>query len=169
MGNLQRDLNAVVVLIICTVLISAFGVEFIWREVPCPLCMLQRLAMISAATGFLLNVWFGSKMSHYGLSLLSSVFGVFVALRQISLHVCPGMPTFGFPVLGLSLYTWSFIVFLCCVLSVAGLLFLYDPLKSNEKPEVDNLGKITLGLLLTITALNMVTTYYHCGLTPCHD
>lgn len=169
MGNIQRDLNAIVVLIVCGVLLSAYVVEFFWHEVPCPLCMLQRLAMISAACGFLLNVRFGVKMSHYGLAILSSIAGGTVALRQISLHVCPGMPAFGFPVLGLSLYTWSFVVFVCCVLSVGGLLFLYNPKQDSEEPHHDKLGTITLGLLLAIAAANIFTTYYHCGLSACHD
>jgi len=170
MGNLQRDLNAVVILIICGVLLSAYCVEFFWREVPCPLCMLQRLGMIAAASALLLNVRFGVKASHYGLALLSCLAGGTVALRQISLHVCPGMPTFGFPVLGLSLYTWSFVVFVCTVLAIAGLLFLYDPKEESDvAPLNDKLGNIAFGALLTIAAANILTTFYHCGLSACHE
>lgn len=170
MEHVQKNLNALVVLIICGVLLSAYCVEFFWHEVPCPLCMLQRLGMIAAASGFLLNVRFGINMAHYGLALLSSIVGGTVALRQISLHVCPGMPTFGFPVLGLSLYTWSFVVFVCCVLSVAGLLFLYDSSRySEEEPEQNALGKLAFWLLLAVAAANVITTFMHCGLTACHD
>lgn len=170
MSNTQRTLNALLSLIISGVLLSAFGVEFIWREVPCPLCMLQRLCMIGAAIGFMLNVKYGIHMSHYGLSLLSSLAGGTVALRQISLHVCPGFPTFGIPVLGLSLYTWSFIVFACIVLAVAGLLFLYDP-QNNEDGDKEMAGieKLALSILFIVAAANIFTTFYHCGLGPCHD
>jgi disulfide bond formation protein DsbB len=170
MKDIQRTLNALICLIICGVLLSAFGVEFLWREVPCPLCMLQRLCMIGAAIGCMLNVKFGIKASHYGLMLLSSLAGGTVALRQISLHVCPGTPTFGFPVLGLSLYTWSFLVFACVVLSVAGLLFLYDHKEeeSNEQ-QMSGFGKAAFTVLLLVTATNVVTTFFHCGLGPCHD
>jgi len=170
MKNLQQTFNEVIILIICGVLFSAYCVEFFWHEVPCPLCMLQRLGMVGAASGCLLNVRFGIKMSHYGLSLLSSLVGGTVALRQISLHVCPGMPTFGFPVLGLSLYTWSFVVFACVVLSIAGLLFLYDPLKDEqEAPTKNKLATISFGVLLAITAANALTTFLHCGLGPCQE
>lgn len=166
----QKTLNALVSLIICGVLLSAFGVEFIWSEVPCPLCMLQRLCMIGAAIGFILNVKYGVKPSHYGLSLLSALAGGTVALRQISLHVCPGFPTFGIPVLGLSLYTWSFIVFVCVVAAVALLLFLYDPAKeSDEECEMAPLGKFALAVLFLVAAANIFTTFYHCGFGPCHD
>ena len=170
MRNTQRTLNALVSLIICGVLISAFGVEFIWREVPCPLCMLQRLCMIGAAIGFMLNVKFGIKPAHYGLSLLSSLAGGTVALRQISLHVCPGFPTFGIPVLGLSLYTWSFIVFVCVVAAVAGLLFLYDPQNDEDgEREMAPFETLALTVLFVVAAANILTTFYHCGFGPCHD
>lgn len=170
MVQLERFLNGLIILIICGILLSAFGVEFIWREVPCPLCMLQRLCMIGAACGFLLNVRFGVKMSHYGLCLLSSLAGGTVALRQISLHVCPGFPEFGLPVLGLSLYTWSFIIFACIVLSVAGLLFLYHSDEENEEsPKMEGFDKFVFSLLLIVTTANIVTTFSHCGFGPCHD
>lgn len=171
MNDLQKILNGLVLIIISTVLLSAFGVEIFEQEVPCPLCMLQRLCMIGAAIGCLLNVRFGIHMSHYGLTLLSCLCGGIVALRQISLHVCPGFPEFGIPILGLSLYTWSFIVFASTVLAVAGLLFLYNPpLKDfNESFAFTTFGKLVFGLLFSVTATNVITTFLHCGFGPCHD
>lgn len=170
MADIQRNLNGLVAIIICGVLLSAYGVEFFWHEVPCPLCMLQRLCMIGAAIGCLLNVRFGIHMCHYGFTLLSSLAGGTVALRQISLHVCPGFPEFGFPVLGLSLYTWSFVVFVCTGLAVALLLFLYDPLKDSvESFTFSKFGKFVFGLLFTVTAANVITTFLHCGFGPCQD
>lgn len=172
MNHLQRPLNALIALILCLILLSAYGVQFIWKEEPCPLCMLQRVAMLSVAIGCLLNVRCGIKMSHYALCLLSSILGGTVALRQISLHVCPSFPTFGVPVLGLSLYTWSFITFACVVFAIALLLFLYDP-KVDDSPDqpikMSNFEKSTFGLTLFITLANVITTYLQCGIGPCHD
>jgi len=170
MNEIQKNLNALVIVIICGVLLSAYGVEFFWSEVPCPLCMLQRLCMIAAAIGCLLNLRFGIHTSHYGLTLLSCIAGGTVALRQISLHVCPGFPEFGFPVLGLSLYTWSFFVFVCTGLAVALLLFLYDPMEECAESFIfTKFGKFVFGLLFTVTAANVITTFLHCGFGPCHD
>lgn len=170
MPRLERNLNVFLIFILSGVLLSAFGVQFIWHEEPCPLCLLQRLGMIGVAVGALLNVWFGVRMSHYGLCLLSSLMGGFVALRQISLHVCPGFPGFGVPVLGLSLYTWSFIVFVCAVLYIAGMLFLYDPEESRAEPPPLNLwSKIAFGVIFFIAAVNIAATFMQCGLGPCKD
>lgn len=166
----QRDLNALMIVVLSGVLLGAFGVQLIWQEEPCPLCMLQRVGMIGVATGAMLNVWFGVRMSHYGICLLSSLFGGAVALRQISLHVCPGFPTFGLPVLGLSLYTWSFFVFVAIVLAVAVLLFFYDPKENDVNPPTHSAwSKFACGLIFLIALANIVTTFLQCGFGPCTD
>ena len=167
---LQKNLNALIILTIVGILIAAFGVQFIWNEQPCPLCMLQRLGMISVAASLLLNIRFGIRPTHYGLALFSSLMGGFVALRQISLHVCPGLPEFGMPVLGLSLYTWSFIIFACCVFAVGILLCLYNPKKIVEQDVPMNwLCRFAFVMLLLITIANIITTFSQCGLGICED
>lgn len=168
--NWEKNLNALIIVILSGVLLSAYGVQFIWNEQPCPLCILQRLGMIGVAMGALLNVSNGIRMSHYGLMLLSAIVGGTVALRQISLHVCPGFSTFGIPVLGLSLYTWSFVVFVCVVCAVALLLFLYDPKESDEKAlPLNTWCKGAFSLIFFVTMANLVTTFLQCGFGPCVD
>lgn len=170
MQEVVRNLNAVLVLILSGILISAFGVQFFWHEEPCPLCMLQRLGMIGVSIGALLNMKFGVKTSHYGLSLLACLMGGTVALRQISLHVCPGFSTFGIPVLGLSLYTWSFLTFACAVLYIAILLFIEIPDKTTQVvPKMNKLENFAFVIIFLITAVNVVTTFLQCGFGPCTD
>lgn len=165
---LERNLNALIVLILVGTLLSAYGVQFIWHEEPCPLCLLQRIGMLGVAVGALMNVVFNIRMSHYAIMLLCSVFGGFVALRQVSLHVCPGFSSFGWPVLGLSLYTWSFVVFTCVVTSVGLLLILFDRRKEYEDyPPVNILGKTALYLTLLVATANIFTTLGQCGLGVC--
>lgn len=164
----ERDFNALVILIISGVLLAAYGVQFIYKEEPCPLCMLQRIGMIGIAACCAMNLWFGIRMTHYGLILLFCILGGTIALRQISLHVCPGFASFGFPVLGLSLYTWSFIVFSCSVAFVALMLFLHDPNKYQKAP-LNLLSKSALGIITFVTLANVVTTFMHCGFGPCGE
>lgn len=166
--EIERILNALVIIIITAILLSAFGVQLIMHEEPCPLCFLQRLGMLSVGSSLLLNLWFGIRPSHYGLALLSSIIGGSVALRQISLHACPGVPAFGIPILGLSLYTWSFLIFTCCILAVAILLFLYNPKKSGEIPgRFSYLEKAACALLFFSAAANILSAFLQCGLGPC--
>ena len=39
------------ILVLCGTLLAAFGVQFFEGEMPCPLCILQRLAMMISAMG----------------------------------------------------------------------------------------------------------------------
>ena len=167
---LQKNINALIIFILSGVLISAFGVQFLWHEEPCPLCLLQRIGMISVAAALALNIKFGIRPFFYGLALLASLFGGFVALRQISLHVCPGFPEFGLPVLGISLYTWSFFVFVCCVFAVALLLFLYDPEENKESElSINRFQSYAFWVIFFVTLTNVIATLAQCGLGICHD
>ncbi len=167
-GSLQKTLNALFIMVICGVLLSGYSYQFLKAELPCPLCMLQRLAMIGVAMGPLLNLSFGIRMEHYALSLFSCVFGAAVSLRQIALHVCRNFSTFGEPVLGFDLYVWAFIVFTCSIFAVALLLFLYGFGKEKEIPhEPSPLNKVVFGLLALVVVGNIVTTFMECGFSPC--
>lgn len=171
MVTYERNLNALLIIILSGVLLSAYAVQFLWNEEPCPLCLLQRLGMLGVASGALMNLRFGVRPFHYGLSLISAVVGGTVALRQISLHVCPGFaPPFGLPVLGLSLYTWSFLVFVCSVLYIAFLLFLYKPGESELEPAAyTKWSKTAFSLIFFVALTNVITTWMQCGLGPCVD
>jgi disulfide bond formation protein DsbB len=109
--QLARSLNVLFVLAVSLILLAAFGVQFAKGELPCPLCLLQRLAMLGVGAGALLNVRYGVRPRHYGFALASAIFGGAVAGRQVLLHIAPGDPGYGEPLLGWHLYTWSFVAF----------------------------------------------------------
>ena len=161
-----RFLNALHILILCGVLLGAYSVQFLLHEQPCPLCMLQRLSMIGIAFAALCNLKFGIRPLHYGLGILSAILGASVSLRQMALHICPQFPTFGEPLFGLDLYWWAFVVFACSILAIAVLLFLYK--KEQEKPHPLNWFEWgVFGLILLITAANVITTLMECGVSAC--
>lgn len=169
MTKIGKVCNALIILTLSGILLAAYGVQFLKGEKPCPLCLLQRFAMMGVATGLLLNITFGIRTSHYGLSLLSALAGGTVALRQISLHVCPGFSVFGVPVLGLSLYTWSFLIFTCVVLAVALLLLIAEPMKEELQQTMDPLSKIAFLMIFLIAFANVLTTFAQCGFGICGE
>jgi disulfide bond formation protein DsbB len=95
MASLVRLGNALGALGIALVLVVAFGMQFVFGELPCPLCSLQRVALVLCGMGFLLNLRFGVQPLHYGLSILAALFGVAVAGRQVLLHIVPGSGAYG--------------------------------------------------------------------------
>jgi disulfide bond formation protein DsbB len=166
LNQIVRFLNALHVLVLCGILLAAYGVQFLLSEQPCPLCLLQRLAMIGVAISLICNLKFGVHLLHYGLGILSCIFGASVSLRQMALHICPQFPTFGEPILGLDLYWWAFVAFGASLLAIALYLFLYD--KSEEKKMKMNwFEKFVFGLIALITLGNVITTFIECGFSVC--
>lgn len=165
---LERSLNAIWVFVICGVLLGGYSVQFLKNELPCPLCLLQRLSMIGVAMGPLLNLRFGTYPAHYAVSILSALFGGFVSLRQISLHICPGFSSFGEPVFGLELYTWALVIFACSIFVSVIMLFLYTTSPQHvKKAQISTFEGIAFWLVLFMTALNVITTVQECGLSAC--
>lgn len=162
--ELSRLFSAILVIVLCGVITAAFGYQIIFNQNPCPLCFLQRVAMIGIATGQLLNFRFGFKMSHHAISLFNCLFGAAVSLRQICLHICPGFPTFGTPVLGFGLYSWAFIVFVCSLFVIGVILWLYNPKwKALSSKPLDYLERFASIYLFLIVFIDMVIAASVCG------
>ncbi|HXS37534.1 MAG TPA: disulfide bond formation protein B [Flavipsychrobacter sp.] len=167
-------INLFGVLGLCFVLCGAYYMQFVVKEFPCPLCLLQRMCMLGVAFGLLLNLKYGFKTSHYGLSILSAVLGGAIATRQILLHICPkaGDTGYGTPVLGLHLYTWALLFFITSIVAIA-LLLLYTKqfeergLRSNAQVKVTNVASFVFWLLFLLSLTNMIFALLECGFGPC--
>src|SRR5688572_2357784 len=105
--------------VLIAILAAAFAVQLIAGEPPCPLCVVQRIALMMCALGplyVLLQARAGALSCRdvaigNGISIISALVGAAVSTRQVLLHILPGDPGFGNPVLGLHLYTWCLIAF----------------------------------------------------------
>ena len=170
--SVMQVLNAVAAVVMFSVVAGAYGVQFINSEVPCPLCLLIRVAMLAAGFGLCLNALWGPRAVHYGVSLLACVLGAGISLRQVSLHVVPGTGSYGSAVLGFHLYTWAFIVFSAMILAIAAVLTFqrqFGPRKALAPKIVKPIavGVTCIGLLLSAT--NVVTTTVECTAGACPD
>jgi disulfide bond formation protein DsbB len=160
-----RTSNALMILVLVSILAASFTMQLFDLQLPCAYCILQRSAMIGTATGLAMNLRFGIAMRHYALSLFCALAGGAIALRQIGLHACPQFPIFGNPVLGLSLYTWSFLIFASSILAIASFLFLH---KGEEEKKTMNLfEKFAVGTLFTASIILALLTFHQCGLGDC--
>jgi disulfide bond formation protein DsbB len=112
------------------ILTAAFAVQFWSGEPPCPLCVMQRIALMLIALGplhILLRAYAEGLTSRalalgQGMAIIAAVVGALASGRQILLHILPGDPGFGSPVFGLHLYTWCFITFSGQIVASAVLL-----------------------------------------------
>jgi disulfide bond formation protein DsbB len=151
------------ILVLCLVLLGAFGIQFFEGERPCPLCILQRLGMMLAASGaaYLLVRWKNGELSAadymtgHAMIILAALGGSFVSVRQDLLHIMPGDPGYGDPVMGLHLYTWALVVFVCLIGSSAiCLLFNGWFLEGRARPGW--WSRAVLGLLAFLILANTV-------------
>ncbi len=168
---LIRSLNILGLLGVSAVLAVAFFYQLVLGELPCPLCLLQRGALVALGLGFLLNIRFGSSPAHYGVVVVSAVIGACVSLRQVLLHIQPGDPGYGSTFLGLHFYSWALVAFAAYVIFAGVLLFLESGDRPSEvrRSPIDRLGAAAVWILLLLVAGNLASTLLECGFGSCPD
>jgi len=165
-------LNAVGLYGIAFVLIVAYAEQFLLGELPCPLCLLQRLLFAMLAVGPILNVRYGPRPSHYALSILAAVVGASVSARHIFLHILPGDPGFGSALFGYHLYTWAFIGFATAIVLIAFVLMFDRQFQdaAGDAPHTPTaFASGAVWLVIALTVANVFTTFAECGFGPCAD
>lgn len=163
-------LNFLYALGIVLLLFTTSVLQFFLNEIPCPLCLLQRVGFLITSLGYLFNLRFGLRPSHYVISLLGALFTSFVALRQISLHVIPGTGGYGPPFLGYHLYTWCFIISMLIIVLTCFLLAFDLQYQQKQPDRRFNPYKHTIfALVLLIATINLVATFAECGFSECPD
>lgn len=167
-NKLQSVANTIALAIICIILVVAFAEQLNNHDLPCPLCLLQRLCFIMVGLSVCMNIKDGIKTSHYGLMLLSALLGFAIALRQIMLHIAPGDPGYGHLVFGFHMYIWSATAFTIIMGLIAGALFFERGFTAKQqKPERQNL--VLMIVFLCLILANGVSTFIECGVLICPD
>ena len=164
-------LNAIALYAIALVLTVAFAAQILLHELPCPLCLLQRVPFALLAIGPILNVRFGPRPSHYALSLLSAVAGAVVSTRQILLHILPADAGYGSALLGYHYYTWALIGFVTAIV-LLGVVLLFDRQFDDGPAQGRSAGRFAqaaVWLVIALTALNLVSSLLECGFGACAD
>jgi disulfide bond formation protein DsbB len=164
-------LNVLALYALAALLAAAFAAQLVLDELPCPLCLLQRIMFAVLAIGPILNIRFGPRPSHYALSLLAALVGAAVSTRQVLLHIMPGDPGFGTALFGYHYYTWALIGFVAAILLLSLVLlfdrqFEKDP-TAHSAPSV--IAHVAVWLVIGLTAANVASTLLECGFKACAD
>lgn len=155
----------------CGVLLGGFVVQFGQGELPCPLCVLQRMAMLLTALGpaYIIararqggEVSLGDYATGYGISVVAALAGLAMSVRQILLHIVPPDPGYGSTVLGLHLYTWAALTFLVVLLYVGiSLIFARDLVPRGVR--YGWLSRVSLWLAVALIVANAVAVFALAG------
>src|ERR1700709_2816381 len=76
-------------LVIAGILTMAMILQYRDGEIPCPLCLLQRVAMFGVCFGIVLHFRHGYSARHTGVSLLFALLLLIVSGRQTLLDIYP--------------------------------------------------------------------------------
>ncbi len=153
------------------VMLSAFYIQFGEGEFPCPLCMLQRYGMILSTLGALFVIMQARRgtltpvryAQGLGMGLLGALAGSSVSVRQILLHIKPGDPGYGEPVLGIHLYTWAFITFVIVMVYCAAVLMLAPraiPQAPAEGSPARMLSTVIIWIFIGVVAANVIAIIF---------
>jgi disulfide bond formation protein DsbB len=164
-------LNALSLYAVALVLAAAFAAQLLLHELPCPLCLLQRLQFTMLAIGPILNIRLGPRPSHYALSLLAAAVGMAFSTRQVLLHIMPGDAGYGTALLGYHYYTLALIGFAAAIVLLAAMLLFdrqFEP-DSATPPVANTFARAAVWLVIGLTALNVISTLLECGFGACAE
>ncbi len=153
------------------VVLSAFFIQFVLHEFPCPLCMLQRYGMFLSSLGALFVIMQARRgeltTARYaqglGLGLVGALAGATVSVRQIELHIEPGDPGYGAPVLGLHLYSWAFLTFVIVLIYCGAMLILMPrgiPAAPAATSPLRRVSTAVIWLFIAVVAANVVAIIF---------
>jgi disulfide bond formation protein DsbB len=165
-------LNALSLYAVALVLAAAFSAQLLLHELPCPLCLLQRLQFTVLAIGPILNIRWGPRPSHYALSLLAAAAGAAFSTRQILLHIMPGDVGYGSALLGYHYYSWALIGFVAAIVLLAAILLFDRQFERDDAARPVAAGAFAnsaVWLVIGLTALNVVSTLLECGFGACAE
>src|SRR5512138_2873516 len=154
-------LNALGLYAIGLVLAAAFAAQLLLHELPCPLCLLQRIQFALPAIGPIMNVRWGPRASHYALSLFAAAAGFAFSTRQVLLHILPGDPGYGTALLGYHYYTLALIVFAASIVLIAVMLLFdrqFEPEEPRKFDAPDLFAMVAVWFVIALTALNVMST-----------
>jgi disulfide bond formation protein DsbB len=163
-------LNALALYAIAAALLAAFYYQIVLGELPCPLCLLQRVALAALAFGPVLSLKYGPRPANYAMVILAALIGGGIAARQILLHIAPGDPGYGSALFGLHFYTWAFVCFVTAIAAAAAML-LYEAQFEGEAaaPEIGWFEQTAVWVVIAVAALNVLSGFIECGFGWCPE
>jgi len=170
MAQLYLLAATVNVWVLVLILTAAFAFQLIAGEPPCPLCVVQRIALMMCALGPLYmlrqardrvltsrDVTVGS-----GIAIISALLGATTSTRQVLLHILPGDKGFGTPFLGLHLYTWCLIAFISQI-AASGLMLIGSAWLKEEERVAWRVASVTARAFVVIVVANLLSVIAEAG------
>lgn len=152
---------------ICFLLLDAFFYQLVLGELPCAFCNLIRVCFMLLGSGLLLNQVFGINPWNYMLSGFGALIGSMLSLLFMFAKALPGSRPTGSAILGLHMYTWTFMVFTAAIMFCLFMAVLYarrqPKIESTEPPQPSKATRLLIGLFVFLVAANLVSAFLQNG------
>jgi disulfide bond formation protein DsbB len=162
--------------VIAAILSAAMVMQYAFGELPCPLCLLQRVAMFGVCFGILLQFRNGFSYQNTGISMIFALMLLVVAERQTLLDIYPrpGHDYVGSAVLGLHMPVWSAIVGLLLLLAFAAKMAIIggdrhlEDMPAKAFPRLGLAATVIGGYVTLLAIANGISVAVQCGIGECH-
>lgn len=170
---LDRLVLLLLTVILSGILTAAMVMQFAFGEIPCPLCLLQRVAMFGCCFGLLHQLRAHGSERGGGIALLFALLLLVIAVRQtlLDLFPRPGHVYVGPAVFGVHMPVWSVVTAVSLLLALSLRLTLFGGPHLLPQPEWPSLAGATRLLefyVVLICAINLASVVLQCGLGECH-
>ncbi len=165
-----------VMFVIAGILTAAMTLQYVNGELPCPLCLLERVAMLGVCFGITLNFRRGFSYQNTGFSLLFAIVLLVISVRQslLDIYPRPGHEYIGSAIFGIHMPVWSIIIALALLTAYAIKLAILggdEYLREadvGEFPAIRRIADILSIYVIALCLINLVSVVLQCGFGECH-
>ena len=170
---LDRLILWLMLLVLAGILTAAMVIQFADREIPCPLCLLERVAMFGCCIGLIQQLRSDGSQRGAGIGLVFSVLLLVISSRQtlLDLFQRPGHAYVGGAVFGVHMPVWSVFIAVALLLGFAIRLAIFGGPRAAPDAEGSPLSRLTYGLglyVVVICGINCLSVLVQCGFGECH-
>lgn len=170
---LDRLALLLLTIVLSAILTAAMVMQFAFGEIPCPLCLLQRVAMFGCCFGLLHQLRARESERGGGIALLFALLLLVIAARQTLLDIVPrlGHAYIGTAVFGVHMPVWSVVIGVSLLLALALRLTLFGAprlLPPAGRPPLARATRLLELYVVLICAINFGAVVLQCGFDQCH-
>jgi disulfide bond formation protein DsbB len=148
--------------------IAVFILGFVYGDSPCVMCWEQRTGMAIIALIGLFVLRYGPRPKYIGMAVLVGAWGVFMSVRHVGMHAARDVGQgFSIEILGAHTYTWAWVIFWVCVVTMGLLLIALKETGMATGPRhLRPLEKLAMVVFMVVIAGNIVQAFASTGPPP---
>jgi disulfide bond formation protein DsbB len=172
-ATLDRLLLMAMLIALAAALTAAMVMQYAFGEIPCPLCLLQRYALLGCCFGVVMQLRSTHSERGAGIGAIFAVVLLVISVRQtlLDLFPRPGHAYVGSAVFGIHMPVWSVLISVALLAGFAVRLALFGAPRLSALNALSPMSRLTRYLVfyvVLICAINFVSVVVQCGAGECH-